>query len=479
MPPRLAAALAHDVMLFNSFQFAAFFALVFAAFVAAPARYRTAVLLAASLTFYTLWVPSYVLLLVGTLAANFLLTRQMSRSAHPRRYLIASITLTLSILAIFKYAAFGLGLAMPILARIGRMPRIPEITLPLGISFYSFEIISLAVDVYGGKRPCPSFGKYMLFVTFFPHLIAGPIMRGDELLPQLEQGGRRTRERTRRGLWLFSVGLVKKAILSDYLLLPFVTEIFGVPGATNAPCHLIAAYSFAFQIYFDFSGYSDMARGLACVLGFELPMNFEEPYLSRSPSEFWRRWHITLSRWLRDYLYIPLGGNRRGGARTLVNLFVTMLLGGLWHGAGLNFVVWGGIHGVLLALGRLVRKHGIDENRPITWSDLPAILSMFNLVSLAWIPFRAGSWADSTAFVRGLTHSSLLHGWPILPTITVVVCCALHGAERALRTHLPAIHARVADAAWGPALEGSLLGVVLAASVLASGGGVEFIYFQF
>ena len=416
---------------FNSFQFGLFFAAVFVAFVAVPTRLRVSVLLAASLAFYALWVPSYLFLLLGTLGVNFLLTKRMRASPHPRRYLVLSIGLTLSLLAVFKYAAFGLELVTPILRGIGARPRIPDVVLPLGISFYSFEIISLAVDVYSGKRPCPSFGRYLLFVTFFPHLIAGPIMRGGELLPQLEFGGERTGERTRRGLWLFMVGLAKKTILSDFLLLPFVNEIFDVPGAASGPVHLIAAYCFAFQIYFDFSGYSDMASGLACILGFELPMNFEEPYLSRSPSEFWRRWHMTLSRWLRDYLYIPLGGNRRGATRTLINLFITMLLGGLWHGAGLNFIIWGGLHGVLLALGRLLQRSSRpDEDRPLTWSDIPSIVLLFHAVCFIWVPFRAANWADAALFYRGLLSGGYSHGWPILPTLAVGLCGTLHVVER-------------------------------------------------
>jgi D-alanyl-lipoteichoic acid acyltransferase DltB (MBOAT superfamily) len=303
-------------------------------------------------------------------------------------------------------------------------------------------------------------------------------MRGSELLPQLEAGGERTRARTRRGLWLFAVGLMKKTVLSDFLLLPYVTEVFDAPGGASAAAHLVAAYSFAFQIYFDFSGYTDMARGLSCVLGFELPMNFEEPYLSRDPSEFWARWHMTLSRWLRDYLYIPLGGNRHGLARTLVALLVTMLLGGLWHGAGVNFVVWGALHGVLLVVYRLARSR-VQRDAPLRWRDAPRIALLFNLVCLAWVPFRAATWSDAATFYAAIMGRNQLHGWPPLPTAVVVLCMALHVVERALRTRLPQIHEQIARAAWGPVLEGGLLGVVLVGSLLASGAGVEFIYFQF
>lgn len=215
-------------------------------------------------------------------------------------------------------------------AGFGYAPPIPDVFLPLGISFYSFQIIALAVDSYRDARSAPrSLSLYALFITFFPQLIAGPILRGPQLLPQLLEGARFSSQRRNRGLVLCAVGLIKKMVFADFLLGPFVNSIFAEPGIANAAFHWAAMYAFSFQIYFDFSGYSDMARGLALLMGFELPLNFEEPFLSRNPSELWRRWHITLSQWLRDYLYLPLGGNRSGAARTYLNLMLTMLLGGL------------------------------------------------------------------------------------------------------------------------------------------------------
>jgi alginate O-acetyltransferase complex protein AlgI len=467
-------------VLFNSVPFALLFAVAYAAFSLSPRRHRERVLLGASLAFYALWVPSYLALLGGLLGLSFLLVRRMVKSARPKLWLVANVVLILSVLATFKYTAFALEQASPLLRGVMHLRlRAPYWLLPLGISFYSFEMVSLAVDIHGGRLKCPPFSRYVLFVTFFPHLIAGPIMRGEELLPQLDAGGERSRERTRRGIWLFAVGLVKKTIISDFLLLPYVNEIFATPGAANGPAHLVAAYSFAFQIYFDFSGYTDMARGLACLLGFELPMNFEEPYLSRDPSEFWTRWHMTLSRWLRDYLYIPLGGNRHGKARMYAALLTTMLLGGLWHGAGVGFIVWGGLHGLLLVLYRVVGGGRGDRERPIGLRDVPRIVLLFHLVCLAWVPFRAASWHDAAAFYGGIAGRNYVAGWPLLPTAIAVLCMALHVVERSVRTKLPRMHAYIERAAWGPALEGGLLGAVLTASILASGAGVEFIYFQF
>jgi alginate O-acetyltransferase complex protein AlgI len=467
-------------MLFNSFQFAAFFVMLLLVLRLTPHAARVHVLLVASLSFYTLWIPSYALLLLGTLGVNYVLLLQMQRSDDRRRYLVYSIVFTLSLLALFKYAALAIETALPVLRAIGETnARPPEFLLPLGISFYSFEIISLAVDVYRRRQPLPSFGRYTLFVTFFPHLIAGPIMRGHELLPQLETAGAQTPERTRRGAWLIASGLLKKCILADYLLAPFVNDVFGDPGSANAPSHLLALYGFAFQIYFDFSGYTDMARGLACLLGYELPNNFLEPYLSRSASEFWRRWHVSLSSWLRDYLYIPLGGNRRGELRTSANLMLTMLLGGLWHGAGWQFVVWGGLHGAWLMIERALGVDRAPADRLLRPRDAARIVLTFHVVCCIWVAFRAPDLGATLAFWNALLTKSYLQAWPVLPLAIVALCALLHVAERLVRAHLPVLQARIGAAAWGPAFEGAVLGAIVSASTIAAGAGAEFIYFQF
>jgi D-alanyl-lipoteichoic acid acyltransferase DltB (MBOAT superfamily) len=451
-------------MLFNSFQFSIFFVVVLSLVLALPRRFEPRILLASSLIFYACWMPALVTLLLFLLGANYGLLRLMVKSSRPRRHLVASVMVTLGALALFKYGAFVAGMLSPHFpAMRSKESALAALTLPLGISFYSFEIISVAVDVYKGRLPCPSLSRYALFVSFFPHLIAGPILRGGELLPQFDAGGVRNAARTRRGLWLFSVGLLKKTLLSDYLLLPFVSEVFGAPGAFPGPVHLIAMYAFAFQIYFDFSGYTDMARGLACLLGYELPMNFLEPYLSRDPSEFWRRWHATLSRWLRDYLYVPLGGNRRGTGRVALNLLVTMVLGGLWHGAGSNFVLWGALHGLALVIHRFFGKRG-DPERPLAWSDVPGIVVLFHVVCLFWIPFRAATWADTRAFLSGLSSGGYGHAWPVVQIGIVALCAALHGFERWVRQRLPSIHERLGAAWWGAPLEGALLGAACSSS---------------
>jgi D-alanyl-lipoteichoic acid acyltransferase DltB (MBOAT superfamily) len=468
-------------MLFNTLQFALFFAAVLLVYSSLPPSQRNRFLLCASLLFYTLWIPAYLLLLVADICVNYALLRAMVRSARPRLFLACSIVFTLGLLAFFKYAAFLVESALPALeAGFGYTPPIPEIFLPLGISFYSFQIIALAVDTSRGRiDPVRSLSRYALFVSFFPQLIAGPILRGNQFLPQLERGGQQNPERTRRGLWLIASGTLKKVVFADFLLSSFIDEVFATPGVASAQFHLIAIYSLAFQFYFDFSGYTDMARGMACLLGFELPHNFREPFLARNPAEFWMRWHITLSRWLRDYLYIPLGGNRRGSARLYANLVITMLLGGLWHGAGWNCVIWGGLHGVLLAAHRRWGRRGEDMAAPVTLRDAPRILLHFNAFCLLLAIFRAPTFGEAAIFLETLFTGSNLGGWPLLQTAIVVLCAALHVLERFASTRLPRIQEALARPWWGSAVEAAALGMVFGLAIAVSGAGGEFIYFQF
>ena len=466
-------------MLFNSLQFALFFSVVVFLFRTLPRSWRNPLLLGASIAFYTAWIPSYLLLLAVDIGVNYWLLRAIARSSRPRLFLTLSMVFTLGLLAYFKYAALAVEAMLPILSRgLGVQVSVPDIFLPLGISFYSFQILALAIDTYRREAgETPSFPRYALFVSFFPQLIAGPILRGHQFLPQLARGGDPTPERTRRGLWLLACGIGKKVIVADFLLAGYVDSIFGAPGAASAPAHLLAIYSFAFQIYFDFSGYTDMARGMALLLGFELPFNFMEPYLSRNPMEFWRRWHMTLSGWLRDYLYIPLGGNRRGSGRTYFNVLVTMLLGGLWHGAGWNFAVWGGLHGLLLIAHRL-RGRARDET-PLSLRDAPRIFLCFHAVCALWVFFRVTTFADASGIFEALTTRSYLVAWPVLQTLIVLLCIGLHVLERVVRLHLPEIQRWLAGVWYGAAIEGAALGTTLALALAFAGAGGEFIYFQF
>ena len=469
-------------MLFPTFAFAVFFCVVLTGhrlLARAGTAARLGWLLGASLLFYFLWLPPYLLLLLATMGINYAFLVAMERSTRPKAWLAASIILTLGLLGSFKYLDFLAGLAAPFVQILsGFEVRLPRLLLPLGISFYSFQIIALHVDVYRGELERPrSLARYALFLCFFPQLIAGPILRGREFLPQLAQGGVVSPERSRRGLWLIAVGLVKKVLLGDFLLAPIVGPAFGSPGVLSGPEHLMAVYAFAFQIYFDFSGYTDMARGVANLLGFHLPLNFEEPYLSRNPTEFWRRWHMTLSRWLRDYLYIPLGGNRQGSARTGVNLFLTMLLGGLWHGAGWNFVLWGGLHGVLLAIHRPMRARNRAED-PITWRDAGRIFLCFHAVVFLWIFFRARDFSVAMEVIYSIFFGSWNIGLPPWSAAVVAFAGGLHVLERLCRPRFDRLRASF-ESVPGAVVEGLVFGGLLALVVAASGAGGQFIYFQF
>jgi alginate O-acetyltransferase complex protein AlgI len=468
-------------MLFNTPQYILFLALVvFAVRMTTPAR-RGPLLLAASVVFYSLWLPVYLLLLAADLGVNYVLLRRMVKSSRPRVYLAASVIFTLALLARFKYAAFAIETAMPLLTAVMDVPpEIPHLFLPLGISFYSFQIVALTVDTYRRNiDPIDSFWRYALFISFFPQLIAGPILRGAQLLPQLLSGGSITRERTHRGMWLLLSGAVKKIILADFLLAPFVNAAYTVPGYGSAGYHLVVAFSFLFQVYYDFSGYVDMARGSALLLGFELPHNFLEPYLARTPAEFWRRWHITLSDWLRDYIYIPLGGNRQGVARGYTNLIITMVLGGLWHGAAWPFVMWGGLHGIWLAVHRAIGGDTRTFDEPVVWRDAPRVAATFIGMALVQASFRSPSLEVALEFYGGFGAFDFLSGWPPFQTAIVVLCYVLHIAERQLRLRMPELRARARDSYWATAAEGALAGLLVGTAWAVSGAGGEFIYFQF
>ena len=354
-------------------------------------------IIAASLVFYGWWNPAELPVLIGSVLANHAIAGQISRSAWPRRWMAAGVTLNLLLLGWFKYANFLLHIAAPDAASL-------RIGLPLAISFFTFQQIMFLVDTAAGRGPGagPRQGllPYAAFVTFFPHLIAGPIVRPSEIIPQLTAPGfaRPDAGNLSAGLTLFLLGLGKKLVLAD-LFGGFADTGFDAAGHGVALTLFEAWYatlSYALQIYFDFSGYCDMAMGLARMLNVRFPLNFDSPYQSPNIAAFWRRWHITLGAFLRDYLYIPLGGNRVGQVRGMANLMITMLLAGLWHGAAWNFVAWGGLHGAFLVTHAQYRRR---------FPALPPLLGQtltLLAVILAWVPFRAACWADTMAMLRGL-----------------------------------------------------------------------------
>jgi alginate O-acetyltransferase complex protein AlgI len=429
---------------------------------------RVLVLIAASLVYYGYWDVRFVPLLVGLALANWLLARAFA-AGHGRFWLDLGIVLNLAALGFFKYANFLLenlfsaaGLAAPHLS----------IVLPLGISFFVFQKISYLVDLRRGDRHVYPLADYCLFVFFFPQLIAGPIVRHNEIIAQFDAPPRRPEmwENLGRGAMLFVLGLIKKVALADTIA-PNVNLLFGKAAAGTALNFAegwAAAVSFALQIYFDFSGYSDMAIGLALMFGFRLPYNFDAPYRAASIREFWRRWHMTLSRFLRDYLYIPLGGNRLGPARQAVNVVVTMLLGGLWHGASWTFVAWGGLHGLALAINGAWARAG----RRLPWIAGWVLTMLFVLVG--WVLFRAADFATAWHILQAMAG---LDGFGKVrfdnrAVLYIALAVALLGP-----TSQQAMLVRLQPRAW--AAGAAALALVWA--LLAIGGRLQndFIYFQF
>jgi alginate O-acetyltransferase complex protein AlgI len=376
----------------------------------------------ASSIFYAAWDYRYLALLLAVSVIDYYCAARIAKSERigvRRFWLWASIISNLSILGYFKYAGFFISNMNGILAPWGRSLPYLHVLLPAGISFYTFKSMSYTIDVYRREiEPCKSQLDYTMFVTFFPELIAGPIVRASVFLPQMGRQIGANSERLRVGSSLFLLGLTKKLLIADRVA-GIADPIFAAPQLYSGATLWAAVIAYTIQIYCDFSGYSDMAIGTAKMIGYDLPENFNMPYAATSITEFWRRWHMTLSAWLRDYLYIPLGGNRRGPLRTYVNLFITMLLGGLWHGASWNFVLWGGLHGTALGVHKAYRSRFPRFAMP-SWIAQPLTLVF---VMLCWIPFRAPDFRSTIDILTGML--TLRHGaiwYPvILPAIVALV----------------------------------------------------------
>ena len=346
-------------MFFNSLQFAVFFLIVYGLYLNLPHRLQNRMLLVASYVFYGAWDWRFLSLIAISTVIDFYCGQAMHKStsdSRRKRFLLISLTANLGMLGFFKYFGFFSESLSLLFSEFGVNldPITLNIVLPVGISFYTFQTLSYTIDIYRrDMKPCKDFLDFALFVSFFPQLVAGPIERARRLLPQLTKPRHIDLKLVSGGIYLIAWGLFKKIVIADNLGV-YVDSTFANVEFANGEV-LIAVLAFAFQIYCDFSGYSDIARGLARMLGIKLMLNFNLPYIARNPSDFWRRWHISLSTWLRDYLYLSLGGNRKGNRRTYVNLFTVMLLGGLWHGAAWNFVLWGAYHGLLLGIHRAMR----------------------------------------------------------------------------------------------------------------------------
>jgi alginate O-acetyltransferase complex protein AlgI len=414
-------------MLFQSISFAVFFALLLSLLaVVRHHRLRIALLILGGWVFYGWWDVRFLPLLwgytvVGWIAGLALGSPRLER--HRRQIFWCAIAACLLVLGYFKYTNF---FAQTISGLIGAPPPRFSIILPIGISFITFEIISYVCDVYDRKlRPCHDLMEFALFNGFFPRLISGPIIRPAQFLPQMNYAPVLRRSGLLVGGQLVLIGMFQKTVLADNLSM-FVDRVYQDPLFFTSGTLWLAILSYSGQIFFDFSGYSLMAIGLARMMGFRLPKNFDYPYISRSVTEFWRRWHISLSLWLRDYLYIRLGGNRLGRFRTYANLMVTMLLGGLWHGAGWNFMLWGGLHGGALAAERAWRNTHPGRGKPSPLMAVVTWAATFLFVTLAWIPFRSPSTTTTGAVFKGLFAGGDVAWYPPQVVIVLAISVLLH-----------------------------------------------------
>lgn len=434
-----------------------------------------------SLYFYYKSSGVYFVLLLAVTVIDFWLAKQIYVSTDRWRrklYIILTLTVNLGLLGYFKYTNFILDSFFSLGGR-GFEPL--DIFLPVGVSFFTFQSLSYTLDVYRGNlKPVDSILDYAFFVSFFPQLVAGPIVRAADFLPQIHKPTLVTPEMLGRGVFLIGCGLFKKAVISDYISTNFVDRVFDAPTLYSGIENLFAVYGYALQIYCDFSGYSDMAIGIALILGFTFPANFDSPYQSRNIAEFWRRWHISLSSWLRDYLYISLGGNRKGERRTYINQMITMLLGGLWHGASWRFIIWGGLHGVALVVHRFFRTR-VAVRQKWEWPAFLKVLLTFHFVCFGWIFFRAANMAT----VGEMINQIVFHLNPgLLPEFVaayqgvfmlMVIGYLLHFMPR--EAELAAQESITNMSLGGKAA--FVIGVIILVIQTKSAGIQPFIYFQF
>ena len=471
-------------MVFNSLTFLVFFTVVHCVY-ALPLSWRTRKvhLWLSSYLFYAAWNPPFVILLWISTVVDWYAGKKIDQADSGKRkklFLLLSITTNLGLLGYFKYGTFVLESLINVLAAIGvaYQPAPSNIILPVGISFYTFQSLSYSLDIYRGKmRPWSKFSDFAFFVTFFPQLVAGPIVRAVDFLPQCSVARRATAYQMGWGLSLLVLGLFEKVILADALMAPVADTVFAAVEVAGSADAWLGLFAFSAQIFFDFSGYSLCAIGAAMTFGFILPDNFKFPYAAVGFSDFWRRWHISLSTWLRDYLYISLGGNRKGNMRTYANLMITMLVGGLWHGASWRFVIWGGLHGLYLAVERLLVSV-LGEFSVFRSGVVRIFLALltFVCVSITYVFFRAQDFPD--AFYLLLTLFAGAEGQLLSPQetlrISLVLAILLLGQWILRDSSLEEISMRI------PAfLKVMLLGGALLALSLHTGEDRAFIYFQF
>lgn len=394
-------------MLFNSFNFLVFFPAVVLVYFLIPQKVRYVWLLAASYYFYMCWNPKYVLLLLFSTAVTYLGGLAIERFAAKKLFLAGTVVMNLTVLFVFKYFDFALDNLNSILGKMHIQAIEPgfSLLLPVGISFYTFQALGYTIDVYRKEIPAEkNFLRYALFVSFFPQLVAGPIERSKNLLKQINEPHSFDYLRMRKGLLIMLWGYFLKLVIADRAAI-FVNAVYNNYSVYGGIYIVVATLLFAVQIYCDFAGYSTIARGAALVMGFRLMENFEAPYLSKNVAEFWRRWHISLSGWFKDYLYIPLGGNRKGTLRKQANLLIVFLISGLWHGAAWNFVIWGGLNGLYQVLGMWKEKRRIGKTGKTALGNAVKGIVTFALIDFAWLFFRADSVGDAFAMLQSVGNT--------------------------------------------------------------------------
>jgi alginate O-acetyltransferase complex protein AlgI len=471
-------------LLFPTFEFAAFFCVVFVVswlLRPHPLPWRL-FLVGASFVFYGAFAPAYTLLLGASILANqgFAVAIHRTEAERARKALLAvAVVVNLGVLGWFKYVDFLIGSAESALTIVGIDPGwVPlDILLPVAISFFTFQALSYVIDTFRRDSEPSSLLDFAVFLSLFPQLVAGPIVRAPELMPQLKEKADPRKVNSALAFRLIMAGLFKKVVISSFLASAIVDDVFAVPEAHRSGEILVAIYAYAIQIYADFSGYTDIAIGCALLLGLRFPQNFDAPYAAFSIQSFWRKWHMTLSFWLRDYLYIPLGGNQGTEQRRDLNLFLTMLIGGLWHGAAWTFVVWGSIHGAALIIERRVTEAREAAGKvPGRWSPVIRWAITFNVVCLAWVFFRAESFDNAFTLLFRLVFAPGIG--PLVTPMVLFVIVAMVGAQ-----FVPTEAVNRAQAAFSrtvPAVQAVVLaGCLLLINALGPEGVPPFIYFQF
>jgi alginate O-acetyltransferase complex protein AlgI len=471
-------------MLFNSLSFVVFLVIVLALYYAKILNWnnKKRMLLLASYVFYGLWNPPLIILLWISTVVDWTAGKRLAIEDNPQKrkfWLLLSMFVNLGFLAFFKYGDFLLENFVSLLNTVGvdfqAMPM--DIILPMGISFYTFQTMSYTIDLYKRKiEPARTFLDFALYVTFFPQLVAGPIVRAKDLITQFYEEKRVTYNQLVWGLFLLTIGVFQKVVLADTLLSETADDVFGSSKLLYGIDAWIGTLAFSGQIFFDFAGYSTCAIGIALMLGITLPDNFRYPYASLGFSDLWGRWHISLSSWLRDYLYIPLGGNRHGITRMYVALMLTMLLGGLWHGAAWTFMIWGGLHGTYLILEKLQKQY--VPFKITKWNGIFLSFLTFSCVNITWVFFRAREFDTAWNMIKSMFYMQS-NSEKILDSFTIIKVCIVIGILFLCHWIMRNTSMKEVAQKTSPWVLGVFWAILFFLIVIAQGSGEQFIYFQF